>query len=108
MHDNRRTSRVLQQRWGINGFTCRCATCTAPDPIRNLSDMRRSVMRHLLYLVMGRDLPEVPPKIQRMRKDKALSIPFRLHVHLFALLAEAEEVEILANELMDFGPGFRR
>lgn len=93
---------------GIDSYTCRCATCTAPDPIRKLSDMRRCVMRHLLYLVMGRDLPEVLPKIRGLTKDKPLSIIFRLHIHLFILLAEAEEVETLANELMDFGPGFRR
>ncbi|KAF1818444.1 uncharacterized protein K489DRAFT_94143 [Dissoconium aciculare CBS 342.82] len=54
----------------IDAFTCRCELCSAPpDHIRQLSDMRRCAMRHLLYLLKGCDLPDVPRRIPRMRRD---------------------------------------
>jgi hypothetical protein len=87
---------------GIDAFICRCATCTAPDPIRRLSGLRRSVMRYLLYLVTGHDLLDVPAKIHRLTKDKSGSKLYHWHVQLYGLLAKAEKVERLAKELLQF------
>jgi hypothetical protein len=86
-----------------DAFTCRCATCAAPDSIRELSDMRRCVMRYLHFLITGYDLSDVPVKVRRLKKDKARSALWRWHFKLYGDLAMAEKVGRLAKELIEFG-----
>jgi hypothetical protein len=82
------------------GFSCRCTTCTAPDPVRALSDMRRCVLRHLYFLIMGHDLPYVPVKIRGLKKDKQKSKLWRWHNDLYASISKAEKVDTLAKGLI--------
>jgi hypothetical protein len=89
----------LQRSQGDGTFVCGCATCRAPDEIRRISDLRRCVMRHLLYLIKGCDLPDVEPTVPEWKQDLVGSRIWELHLELFDLLAEAERVAWLVPYL---------
>jgi hypothetical protein len=83
----------------IDSYTCRCELCCMSENLRRLSDMRRCVMRHLLYLMTGHDLPDVPRRIRHMKQDKSSSKQWHWHLQLLDVLAKLEHVEWLVKKL---------
>ena len=76
-------------------FKCLCDVCSQTPEQQLVSDMRRLIMRHLLYWMYSRDLSEAPPTITL--PDPKISIrnmlgDFRVYDYLLLMLAEAEGV----------------
>ncbi|KAF1818443.1 uncharacterized protein K489DRAFT_413732 [Dissoconium aciculare CBS 342.82] len=80
-------------------YQCRCELCTAPPSVRQISDRRRNFMRHLHYLINGRDLPDAPPTIRGLRADAPGSRLRAWHKDMFDKLAEAEGTTWMTHTL---------
>jgi hypothetical protein len=78
---------------------CTCLLCAQSAAERLASDMRRCLMRHLWFMVKGRDLPNVRPKVTSFKKDKFGSPQWRLRWHILDKLAEAEGVSWMIEDL---------
>jgi hypothetical protein len=83
----------------IDSYTCRCDLCCMSEDLRLLGDMRRCVMRHLLHLMTGHDLPDVPRRIRHMKQDKFGSKQWHWHLQLLDVLAKVERVDWLVKKL---------
>lgn len=73
----------------INVHGCKCKLCCSPPVERVVSDMRRGLMRALLFMVRGQDLPFGSPTVERAERDIYIE-DATLHWLLIAMLAEAE------------------
>ena len=78
----------------ISGYSCQL--CSLPEDKRVASDMRRCLMRHLLYMYTGKDLDGAPSTINGTALQKVnlrtqnLRAVGTVHAFLFGKLAEAE------------------
>lgn len=82
-----------------NPYRCHCELCSAPSSVREVSDKRRRLMRQLLYLFTGKDLPDVRPTIKGLQADKPGSELRAMHEYMFDKLAEAEGVTWMTPHL---------
>jgi hypothetical protein len=85
--------------YSVNPYQCRCELCSAPAAVREVSDRRRRMMRQLLYLITGDDLPDVRPAIKGLKADKPGSELRAMHEYMFDQLAEAEGVTWMTPQL---------
>lgn len=85
MHTAQRQSELKR----INVHHCKCKLCCSPPVERVVSDMRRGLLRALLFMVRGQDLAFGRPMVDHLTEDVYLE-DATLHWLIIAMLAEAE------------------
>lgn len=73
----------------INIHDCKCKLCGSLPVERVVSDLRRGLLRALLFMVRGQDLACGSPIVGHLKKDIYIE-DATLHWLLIAMLAEAE------------------
>lgn len=85
MHTKQRQTELKR----INVHDCKCRLCCSPPLERVVSDMRRGLLRGLLFMVRGQDLAFGSSTVSHLNKDVYIE-DATLHWLLIARLAEAE------------------